>query len=66
MTLVELLLDLGTLIGGIPGHVIRYAAHLIDAKAKLDVKVAEQVARVRITGLAAGQAAYEASKRAGR
>ncbi len=66
MTLIDLLLEIGTLIGGVPGHVIRYAAHLIDAKARVDAKVAERVARARIVGLAAGQAAYEASKAAGK
>jgi hypothetical protein len=64
--LVALLEDLGAIIGGAPGFVIRYAARLIREHERFNARVAERIELEKRQMMAAGAAAYEASRQAGR
>lgn len=63
--LVTLLEDIGDLIGGIPGTVVRYAARIIREQERFNARVAARIEQDRRTQMAAGAAAYEASHLAG-
>ncbi len=66
MTLFDLLRDLGSIIGGVPGTVVKYAATILEAHEKRNASVRRRIELARRTGLAAGKAAYDASKNAGK
>jgi hypothetical protein len=61
----DLVVELGALIGGVPGAIVRVAGAILREKERFDSRVAARIDRERRTYTAAGQAAYEASKRAG-
>jgi len=64
-SLADLLIDLGTIIGGVPGTVVRYAGRIIREHERFNAAVGERIDRERRTMQAAGQAAYHASRIAG-
>lgn len=64
-SLGDLVVELGALIGGVPGVIVRIAGSILREKERFDSRVALRIERERRTYTAAGQAAYEASKRAG-
>lgn len=62
----DLVADIGTLIGGLPGTVVRYAARIIAEQERYNHRVAVRIEQDRRTHMAAGAEAYRASKAAGR
>ncbi len=63
--LSPLLEDIGDIVGGLPGTIIRYAASLIRHHERFNARVAERIDQERRTMTAAGMAAYRASRLAG-
>ncbi len=62
----DLVTEIGALIGGVPGALVRYAGSIIRDQERKNALVAARIERARRVGIASGQAAYEASKRAGK
>ncbi len=62
----DLVIELGSLIGGVPGLVVRMAGAILKEKERFDSNVALRIDRERKLMMKAGAAAYEESRRAGR
>ncbi len=65
MSLPALLDDIGSIVGGVPGVVLRYAAGLVRHHERFNARVAERIDLERRTMTAAGMAAAHASRIAG-
>lgn len=64
-SLAPLLEDVGDIIGGLPGTIVRYAASLIRHHERFNARVAERIDQERRTMTAAGLAAHLAARAAG-
>lgn len=58
--------ELGGMIGGVLGLVVRWGGRIIQEKERFDSEVALRIDRERKLHMAAGAAAHEASRFAGR
>ena len=63
--LATLLTDIGTIIGGVPGTVVRYAGAIVRKHARHNERVRARIELERRLHTAAGQAALDASRIAG-
>ncbi len=64
--LATLLRDIGDIVGGVPGVVLRYAATLVHDAERFNARAAERIDLERRQMMAAGLAAYHAGRVAGR
>ncbi len=64
-SLGDLLVDRGTIIGGVPGTVVRYAGSIIREQEKRNALVAERIDLERRLMHASGLTAYHAGRIAG-
>ncbi len=64
-SLAPLLEDVGDIIGGLPGTIVRYAARIIREQERFNHLVAERIDQEQRTMTAAGLAAHLAARAAG-